>query len=328
MKKLKMGVLGVSAHFILRVLSPVKKSDLVEIYAIASRSGDKAREASEKYKIPVYYPSYEEMLNDTSIDMIFIPLPNHMHAEWIKKSADAGKHIICEKPLAMNSEEAESASRYAEKKKVKLMEAFMYRFHPQWTTAKKIVGDGSIGKIQAIHTFFGFYNNDPDNIRNIKAYGGGAILDIGCYAVSSSRFLFNAEPVRVIALNSFDSKFGTDYCSSGILDFGDTRTVFTTSTLTFPWQKVEIHGDTGVLIIDIPFNAIPDLPMKLILTNEKGVKVIETEAVDQYRLQFEGFARSILENTEVPTPVTDAIANMKVLDALFSSGKNGGWVKI
>ncbi len=328
MKKLKMGVLGVSAHFISRVLPPVKKSSLVEIYAIASRSPEKARRASAKYGIPVYYASYEELLGDDSIDMVFIPLPNHLHAEWIKKAADAGKHIVCEKPIAMDAKEAKSAAEYALSKKVKLMEAFMYRFHPQWIRAKAMAFDGSIGKIQTVHTFFGYYNKEASNIRNIKEFGGGAILDIGCYAASSSRFLFNAEPLRVLALNSFDSEFKTDYISSGILDFGGTRTVFTVSTQTYPWQKVEIHGSAGVLVIDIPFNPIPDLPMKLTLIKKTVTRIMETKPIDHYKLQFEAFARAVIEDSEVPIPISDAIGNMKVIDALFESGRNGGWVKI
>ncbi|MGA2141663.1 MAG: Gfo/Idh/MocA family oxidoreductase [Brevinematales bacterium] len=328
MKKLKMGVLGVSAHFISRVLPPVQKSELVEIYAIASRSPDKAKNASEKHDIPAYYQSYEDLLRDKSIDMVYIPLPNHMHAEWINRSADAGKHIICEKPVAMNAKEAEEAVLYTADRNVKLMEAFMYKFHPQWVMAKSLIAGGSIGNIQTIHTFFGYYNNDAANIRNIKEYGGGAILDIGCYASSSARFLFNTEPRRVMALNSYDNKFGTDYLSSGILDFGETRSVFTVSTQTFHSQKVEIHGSAGVLEIEIPFNPIPDVPMKLTLATDNGIRSIETEPADHYRLQFDSFAKALINNTEVPIPLSDAVANMRVLDGLFASGKSGSWVEL
>jgi predicted dehydrogenase len=300
----------------------------VETYAIASRSADKARETSVKYGISKFYPSYEELLSDDSIEMVFIPLPNHLHAEWIKKSADAGKHILCEKPIAMNAREALSAVRYAAGRKVKLMEAFMYRFHRQWTSVKAILSEGGLGNITSVNTFFGYFNRDAANIRNIHKFGGGALLDIGCYAASSARFILNGEPDRVIALNSFDSEFDTDYLSSGILDFGGTRAVYSVSTQTFPWQKVEIHGSSGVLTVDIPFNPIPDMPMKLFLTKDTGTRIIETEACDHYKLQVDGFAKAILEDSEVPTPVSDAIANMKVLDALFESGKRGGWVKI
>ncbi len=329
MKPVRMGVLGVSSHFISRVLPPVKKSKLVELYAVASRSSEKAEEASKKYGIPRWFSSYEELLGDPSIEMVFIPLPNHLHLEWIKKSADAGKHIICEKPIAMNADEASKAVDYARKKDVKIMEAFMYRFHPQWIKALEIVKKGRIGKVQSIYVFFGYNNKNPDDIRNIKAYGGGALLDIGCYAVSSSRFLLESEPWRAAGLNAFDEDFGTDVLSSGILDFEDARTVFTVSTQTYNWQKVEVHGSEGVLIIEIPFNPLPGKPASIILARGgKPAEIIKTEASDHYLLQFDAFAKAVREDTEVPIPPEDAVNNMKVLDALFKSGGKGVWVKI
>jgi predicted dehydrogenase len=191
-----------------------------------------------------------------------------------------------------------------------------------------MVKNGSLGKIQSIETFFGYNNTDPDNIRNIKAYGGGAILDIGCYAVSSARFLLNSEPERVLSLISRDRDFKTDIISSGILDFGCTRAVFTVSTQTSPWQRVTIHGNSGILTIEIPFNAVPNIPMKLIITEGSKSRIIETEPCDQYRLEFDAFAKAVIENTEVPIPVSDAVNNMKVLDALFTSGNTGKWVKV
>ncbi len=328
MTKLKLGVLGVSDHFITRVLQPLKESGLVDLYAIASRSPDRAREASRKFGIPRYYSSYEELLKDDEIGMVFIPLPNHLHAEWIRKAADARKHILCEKPIALNAGEAKRAAGYARSRGVKLMEAFMYRFHYQWTMARDMVTNGSLGKIQSIETFFGYNNTDPGNIRNIKAYGGGALLDIGCYAASCARFLLQAEPDRVLGLNTYDRDFKTDILSSGILDFKGIRSVFTVSTQTTPWQKVIVHGNSAVLTIEIPFNPIPDTPMKLDITDASGSRIIETEPCDHYRLQFDAFAKAVIENTDVPIPAADAVNNMKVIDALFKSGKTGKWVKI
>lgn len=217
---MKLGVLGVSGHFEKRVILPLQKSTVIEVYAIASRSREKAESFAKKYEIPHWYSSYEELLKDKSIEMVYIPLPNHMHCEWIKKTADAGKHILCEKPLAMNSSEAKTCIQYAQSKNVSIMEAFMYRFHPQWKHALELIRTGEIGKIQSIHVFFGYNNTDPKNIRNIKENGGGALMDIGCYAVSTARFLLETEPVRVLSLVKRDQNFGTDILSSGILDFG------------------------------------------------------------------------------------------------------------
>jgi len=328
MKPLRLGVLGVAYHFISRVLRPVQKSSLIELYAISSRSLEKSKNVSEKYNIPKYYGSYQDLLNDKSIEAVYIPLPNHLHLEWIKKSADAGKHIICEKPIALNTTEAKEAIDYALKKGVKIMEAFMYKFHPQWTYAKDLIKFGSFGKIQSIHTFFGYSNSDPENIRNIKSMGGGAILDIGCYAVSSSRFILGSEPKRVISLNDFDKNFGTDILSSGILDFGGVRTVFTVATQTFPWQKVEVHGSDGMFTVDMPFNPFDDYPAKITVNTSNGIREIRFDPVDHYGLEFEEFAKAIRNDTEVPNPPIDAINNIKVLDALFKSGETGNWINL
>jgi predicted dehydrogenase len=328
MKSLKLGVLGVSNHFITRVLQPLKNCQFVELYGISSRSGDRAEKLAREYNIPKYYSSYDDLLKDKSIDMVYIPLPNHLHAEWIKKSADHGKHILCEKPIALNAGEAKEAIDYANSKNVKIMEAFMYRFHPQWQYARDIIKYKTIGNVQSIHIFFGFNNVNPDNIRNIKDYGGGAILDIGCYAVSSSRFLFGEEPVRVVSLNSFDSNFKTDILCSSIIDFKEARTVFTVSTQTFSWQKVEVHCTGGVMSIEIPFNPFPDCPMKIIIKTDVATRIVEFDPADHYKIEFEEFAKAILEDREVPLSNMDSINNMKVLDALFKSGESGSWVNL
>jgi predicted dehydrogenase len=328
MKKLKLGTLGVSNLFINKVLPSLISSDIVEVYGIASRNGEKAKEASLKYNIPKFYASYEELLQDKTIDLVYIPLPNHIHAEWIKKSADYGKHIICEKPLTLHADEAGEAIAYATKKGVQIMEAFMYRFHPQWRKALELVRFSEIGKITSIHTFFGYNNTDPKNIRNIKETGGGAILDIGCYAVSSARFLLQAEPKRVICTMDTDAAFQTDIVVSGILDFGTVRTLFTVGTQTFPYQKVQIYGTGGIMTIEIPFNIYPDTPAKVTIQNGVGTRCLELGPVDQYQQEFEEFALAAQNGTPTPIPAVDAINNMKVLDALFKSAESGKWENV
>ncbi|GAB1483441.1 Gfo/Idh/MocA family oxidoreductase [Treponema sp.] len=279
--------------------------------------------------LPVSYGSYEELLADKKIDFVFNPLPNHMHLEWIKKAADAKKHILCEKPLGLNAAEAKEAADYCKKKGVLLMEAFMYRFHPQWRRAADLVEAKELGLVKAINCIFSYDNKDPKNIRNIAKYGGGALLDIGCYAVSSARLLMRAEPKRAFFLAEKDADFGTDILGTGILDFGaGRRSSFTISTQLFSMQRVDAYGTGGSLSVEVPFNMFGDVPGRLHVRTDVSHRVVETEIVDQYLLEFDAFAQSILDKTEVPTPISDAIANMAVLDALAASAKAGTWVDV
>jgi predicted dehydrogenase len=325
MKPVTWGVLSVSGHYILRVHTPLTASPLVEMRAIASRSLKRAQQAAQSLGIPRAYGSYEELLADREIEAVYIPLPNDLHAPWVKKAADAGKHILCEKPFAMDAPEAADAIRYAEKKGVLVMEAFMYRFHPIWQRAREIVRSGEIGEIHAIQTIFTYSLSDPKNIRNILANGGGGIPDIGCYAVSSARFLLGKEPERVMSLFARDPVMGTDILSSAVLDFGRTRALFTVATQTFPAQRVDVYGSGGSLSLPLCFNIYPDVPMCIHVTTSLGTRTVTTPAADQYALMFEGFCRSLRAGGPVPFPPQDAVDNMKVLDALFRAEKSGGW---
>lgn len=328
MEKIKLGILGISGHFIKRVLIPLKNSSLIDIYAIASRSKEKAKETAEKYGIGTYYSSYEELLEDDYIKLVYIPLPNNMHAKWIKKAADAGKHIICEKPIAMNAIEAKEAIDYAKSKNVLITEAFMYKFHPQWQRVSELVDVGEIGKITLVNTVFSYSNIDPKNIRNIKTSGGGAIMDIGCYAVSVPRLIYKKEPIRVISLTNNDKNFDTDILSSAILDFGYERAVFTVATQSYPHQRVEIFGTGGIITINIPFNTFPDVPARVTIKTDVGIREFSTPPADHYGLEFEQFARSIMKEEPLINPPEDAINNMKVIDALFESSKNNSWINM
>jgi predicted dehydrogenase len=325
MKPVRWGVLGVGKHFIQRVLLPLQKSPLIEVAAVASRDLAKAREAAGNFGIPAAYGSYEELVADRSLEAVYIPLPNHLHAEWVRNSADAGKHVLCEKPLALNAGETQACLDYCRAKGVRLMEAFMYRFHPQWRRAVELVRVGEIGAVRSVHVCIGYFNADPRNIRNVLDFGGGSLMDIGCYAVSMPRLLFQAEPSRVIGLLSRDPAFKTDVLSSAILDFGSGRATFTVGTQLFSHQGVEVIGTAGRMKIWIPVNAFPDSPMRLTVTNGIGEREPELPAVDQYALEFEEFSRALREDRPVPTPPEDAVANMKVLDALLASERSGRW---
>jgi len=328
MKPVIWGVLSVSHHYTLRVHPNVSRSPLVQIRGIASRSADRASAAARELGIPKAYGSYEELLADREIEAVYLPLPNHLHAEWMRKAADAGKHVLCEKPIAMNAQEAEEAVRHAEGRGVRVMEAFLYRFHPQWKRAREIVKAGEIGRIRAVSSLFSYDLNDPRNIRNILADGGGGIPDIGCYAVSSARFLMDREPERVVSLVARDPVLGTDTLSSAILDFGDARCQFTVSTQAFPCQRVDVMGSGGAISIPLPFNAYPDVPMQVSVTTGLGTRQVSTPPTDQYVEMFEAFSRALRDGAPVPTPARDAVCNMKVLDALFRSEASGGWEKV
>ena len=328
MKPVVWGILSVSVHYPLRVHTYVAKSPLVQLRGIASRDRKRAEQAARDLGMPKAYGSYEELLADREIEAVYIPLPNHRHAEWVKKAADAGKHVLCEKPFAMNAAEAEEAVRHAKSRGVLVMEAFMYRFHPQWKRAREIVRAGEIGTPQVVSTLFSYMLRDPGNIRNILSAGGGGIPDIGCYAVSCARFLLGREPTRVISLVHRDPQMGIDILSSGILDFETARSQFTVGTQSHNWQRVSVLGSGGELTVTLPFNAYPDAPMQLTVNTGVGSRQVFTQPTDQYQEMFEAFSRAIREGGPEPTPPEDAIANMKVLDALFRSEKSGGWEKV
>ncbi|MDR0378251.1 MAG: Gfo/Idh/MocA family oxidoreductase [Spirochaetaceae bacterium] len=329
MKKLRMGVLGCSGHYALRVAIPLQESLLIEPYAIASRDAAKARAFAAAWNFPESYGSYEDLLADPRVDFVYIPLPNHLHLEYIKKSADSGKPVLCEKPLGLNGREAAEAADYCRNKGVPLMEAFMYRFHPQWRRARDIIRSGELGTIVSTNGVFSYDNKDAFNIRNMTATGGGAILDIGCYTVSSARFLMGGEPERVTAAIAWDPIFKTDILVSAMLDFGGGRvSTFTIGTQVFPYQRVTAFGTGGNLSIQVPFNMYGDVPGKITAATPLGERIIETETTNQYLLEFDAFAESIINKTEVPTPVSDAAANMAVLDALFASAASGTWESV
>jgi len=329
MDKLKMGVLGCSAHYAKRIAVPILESLLLEPYAIASRDLQKSQDYAKKWGFAKAYGSYEDLLRDPEVDFIYNPLPNHLHLEWIKKAADAGKPMLCEKPLTLTAQEAREAARYCAERQVPLMEAFMYRFHPQWQRTRDLIRAGEIGTPMTTHCVFTYNNRDPRNIRNIAEYGGGALLDIGCYAVSSARFVLEKEPERVLCMIQKDPEFKTDILVSGILDFGEgRRSTFTVGTQLFSMQRFDAFGTGGSLSIEVPFNMYGDVSGHIHVATDVGRRMVETEIVDQYLLEFDSFARSLLENREVPTSIHDAINNMAVLDALRTSAETGTWCPV
>jgi predicted dehydrogenase len=329
MAKLRWGILGTSNFARNKILPALRHCQNAEVSSIASRSLARAQAVAEQFGIAKPYGNYEELLADTAIDVIYIPLPNHLHVSWSIRALEAGKHVLCEKPVALSSAEArkllDAAGRYP---RLKVMEAFMYRFHPQWQHAKKLVLEGGIGELRTIHSFFSYFNSDGENIRNKPEAGGGGLMDIGCYNISLSRFIFDAEPWRVMGILEYDPRFRTDRLTSGILDFARGTATFSCSTQLDLYQRVNILGTTGRIEIEIPFNAPPDKPCRLWHQRGKQIDEIFFDACDQYTLQADQFSLAVLNNTPVPTPLTDAVNNMKVIESVVESGKRNTWVAI
>lgn len=318
MTKVRWGILSTARIAREKVIPAMQRGKYCEVTALASRNGEQAREVADRLNIPTVYGSYEELLRDGNIDAVYIPLPNHLHVEWAIKSIQAGKHVLCEKPVALSSTEAMQLLKAAQQKpQLKVMEAFMYRFHPQWVLAKELVDEARIGELKTIHSFFSYYNADPNNIRNKKDMGGGGMMDIGCYCVSLARFLFNSEPVRIMGQVTIDPVLQTDTMASGILEFAGGTATFTCSTQLMPYQRVQILGTEGRVEIEIPFNAPPNQQTRLWLHTKSGAEEMVFEPVDQYTLQGDLFSQAILNNTPVPTPLQDAINNMKVIEAVL-----------
>jgi predicted dehydrogenase len=329
MTKVCWGILSTAKIGVEKVIPAMQKGRLCKVAAIASQSLDKAHAAAKKLEIPRAYGSYEALLADPDIDAIYNPLPNHLHVAWSIKALEAGKHVLCEKPIGLSSAEGrqlvEAGRRHP---RLKLMEAFMYRHHPQWQKARQLTTSGAIGTLRTIHTFFSYYNVNPDNIRNMRDIGGGGLMDIGCYPISLSRFLFDAEPKRVLGIVEYDPKFKTDRLASAILDFGHGTATFTCSTQLVPYQQVNIYGTEGRVQIDIPFNAPPDRPC--VIWHQSGAETakLTIDVCDQYTIQGDLFAEAICNDTPVPTPIEDAVCNMEVIEAVIESGNHGNWVRL
>jgi predicted dehydrogenase len=325
--KVRWGVLSTARIGTEKVIPAMQSGRYCEIAAIASRDLDRARAAADRLGIPKAYGSYEELLADPGIDAIYNPLPNHLHVPWSLRALEAGKHVLCEKPIALTAAEAQKLLDAArERPQLKVMEAFMYRHHPQWQRARQLVADGRIGELRTIQSFFSYHNPDPANIRNIAKFGGGGLLDIGCYTISLSRFIFGAEPRRVCGIMEYDPRFKTDRLTSGVLDFGRGTSTFTCATQLTPYQRVNIFGTEGRVEIEIPFNAPSDRPCRMWHQHGSEIHEIVLDVCNQYTIQGDLFSQAVLDDTPVPTPLEDAVANMRVIEALVQSARRGTWI--
>jgi predicted dehydrogenase len=323
--RVRWGVVGAAAIAVRRVIPAMQRSDACQIVALASREPDKAEATARALGIPRSYGSYQALLEDPEVDAVYNPLPNHLHAEWTLRAASAGKHVLCEKPLAMSATEAQEMVDGCARAGVKLMEAFMYRLHPQWARVRSIVSEGRLGELVTIQSFFSYRNVDPTDIRNIPEYGGGGVMDIGCYCINVSRMLFGAEPDRVKASVRRDPVFGTDVLASATMEFGERQATFTCSTQAEPDQRVHIVGTEGRLLVEIPFNIPPDRTTRLLVTSggdppvAPNTEVIEIPPADQYTLQGDLFSAAVLSGGDLPIPSDDAVGNMRAIEMVLTA---------
>ncbi len=330
-RKVKWGILSTANIAVRKVIPAMLSCQNAEIVAVGSRSHEKAKAVAKQFNFPKAYGTYEELFSDPEIEAIYNPLPNHMHGEWTIRAASYGKHVLCEKPLARNVAEARRIREASEEYRVKISEAFMIVTHPQWLRTRDVVNSGRIGKLRSASGFFSYFNVDPANVRNVEEYAGGALMDIGCYPVRTSRFVFGEEPVRVFACIERDPSFKTDRLTSGILEFPRGQSIFTSSTQMVPYQKMQFFGTEGRVDVEIPFNAPADKPARMFIDNGKDLyasasQVIETFPVcDQYTIQADLFSKAIRDNTDPPNTLEDSIHNMATIEALFQSARSGKW---
>ena len=321
-QKVRWGILGAARIAMAKVVPAMRESEWCEVVAVASRDAGKAQAAAEQLNIPKAYGSYEEVLADPEVEAIYNPLPNHLHVPWSIRAAESGKHVLCEKPISLSVMECRQLMEVRDRTGVRIGEAFMVRSHPQWLRARELARSGEIGELRAVAAAFGYFNRDPANVRNRLEWGGGALMDIGCYPIQISRFLFGEEPVSVSARLERDPEFQTDRLTSGLLEFPSGHGVFTCSTQMAYYQRVQIFGATGRIEVEVPFNPQPDRPARLVI-DQGGIRVEEIPICNQYGIQADLFSRAVRGAGAVPTPLEDSIRNMAAIEAAFESARTG-----
>ncbi len=332
-KKIRWGVLSTAAIGVKKVIPAMQRGQYSHVTAIASRDLATAQKAAPDLGIAKAYGSYQELLDDPEIDAIYNPLPNQLHVPWTIKAAEAGKHVLCEKPLSLTVAEAKTLLAVRARTGVKIGEAFMIRCHPQWLRVRELLDEGRIGPLRSVVGYFSYFNDDPSNIRNQVDTGGGSLFDIGCYLIHGSRYGFAQEPSRVVAAIDRDPQMHTDRLVSAILVFPGGQSIFTCSTQMVPYQRIQYFGTRGRIEIEIPFNSPPDRPTRIFIDDGGdllgGDITTETFPIcDQYTLQGDAFSKAILDNTKLPVPLEDAIKNMAVIEALFKSAESGSWQSV
>jgi predicted dehydrogenase len=327
------GILGAANIAINKVVPAMRASRLSQTVAIASRDIDRAKHAAERLGIPRAYGSYEELIADPEVEAVYNPLPNHLHVPWSIRAAQAGKHVLCEKPIALTADEARTLLAARDANRVQIAEAFMVRTHPQWAEAERLIASGAIGSLRLVSGHFSYYRRDPADIRSRPEWGGGALMDIGCYPIFIARWMFGAEPTDVVAMIDRDPELGVDRLTSAMLRFAAGHATFTCGSQLVPYQRMHLFGERGRIEVEIPFNAPPDSPTRIFLDDGSqlggaGANVIEIPVVDQYMLQADRFSEAVRGVGSVPVSLETGIGNVVVIEALFRSAVDAAWVHI
>ena len=332
MRKVRWGVIGATAMIAVeRVIPAMLEAERSEIIAVASRDPAQARGVAERFEIPRVHASYEALLADPDIEAVYIPLPNNLHMQWTIAAIEAGKHVLCEKPIALNAGEVTHMIAARDKAGVLVEEAFMLRDHPQWSRMREIIRSGRLGKIQATQGLYTYFNRDPDDIRNRDPeLGGGGTYDLGCYTTAVARYVFQAEPMRVIATMQKDPSFDTARLSSVIIEFPDGHGSWTISTQSARYQGLTILGEKGWMRPEIPHVPFAENETRIFIAGDTWPgpfpeETITLAPVNQYTLQGDRFSRLVLGEAVEAWPLETALANIKVLDALFRSQASGSW---
>lgn len=319
--RLRWGVLGAARIALTKVIPAIQRSEHGRVTAIASRDPDKARQAADQLGVERAYGSYDALLAADDVDIVYIPLPNHLHVPWTIRAAEAGKHVLCEKPIAPNAAQARELLAVRDRTGVSIAEGFMVRLHPQWVRTRALVQNGRIGELRLVTGHFSYFKTDPDNVRNRVEWGGGGLLDIGCYPVMLARWLYGAEPQRVVALMERDPELRVDRLTAGLLDFGSGQAIFTVGTQLANAQSMQLLGTTGAISLAAPFIISSEQRARIIVDDD----IMEFDAVDQFTLQADAFARAVRGQAPLPMTLEDSVANMVVIDSLFRSAESASW---
>ncbi len=324
------GILGTAKIALEKVIPAMRGSTLAQVVAIASRDISKARAAASRSGIPRGYGSYQELIDDPDIEAIYNPLPNHLHVPWSIRAAEQGKHVLCEKPIALTAREARELLEARDRTGVQIGEAFMVRTHPQWLKVKEIIASGRIGELRLIAGHFSYYRRDADDIRSRVEWGGGALMDVGCYPITLARWLFGAEPTEVVGLIERDPDMKVDRLTSGLLRFERGQATFSCATQLVAYQTMQILGTTGRIAVRIPFSAPPFDEYRVFVDDGSewagsGIETIAFPSVNPYTLQADRFSEAIRGVGSVPVSLEDAMGNMAVIDALFRSAESREW---
>lgn len=327
---LRFGILSTAKIGKDAVVPAIQDAENCVVTAVASRDLSKARAMADRFSVPHAFGSYEEMLASDVIDAVYIPLPTSQHVEWSIKAADAGKHVLCEKPIALKAEQIETLIAARDRNKVLIAEAFMVTYAPVWLKVRELLAEGAIGRLRHVQGAFTYFNRDAGNMRNIPELGGGALPDIGVYPTIATRFVTGSEPLRIQAVTERDPEFGTDIYSSVKADFGGFEMSFYVATQMANRQVMVFHGTEGFIEVKSPFNADRWGAEEIELTNQKHTQsqIFRFQDSRQYRRQAEAFSRAVAGETVEVVTLENSLNNQKFIDAIYRASAHEGWEKV